>query len=203
MAKQRKVIGSGITARAVESYSGDDMAPAFVAFAKQWNAALTEANGSAFHAVVLDTERACRRILAAPDAGPHEADNFAARILRAIETTRSHVARGDADAAARAAIEIGTLCTEARIKGLWETHALRGEKLATRLKANTARKNTTAKAEAARRYASWQAMADRAWAQNKYLSAADIGWLIARELGGDADTIRRNAGTIRRKITRK
>ena len=61
MAKHKKTVGSGITKREVTRYSGEDMAAAFDAFARQWNAALSEGGGS-FGARVLNAERACRSI---------------------------------------------------------------------------------------------------------------------------------------------
>src|SRR5262245_11525593 len=167
MAKRPRIIGGGITARRVVNFDGADMPPAFEAFARRWNAALAEGGGQ-FGAVIHEQEQACRHILdgAAP---PFKADSiewWARRILRAIEATRSHIARGDADDAARAAVEVGALITEVSIKDVWEAHALRGQRNAARLNAAAARRNRKRQNAAAQRYELWRSMANRMWAQN-------------------------------------
>jgi hypothetical protein len=194
MAKRRRTIGGGITARNVLSFDGADMQPAFAAFARRWNAALAESGGSQFGAVMLDQEQACRCILDGAGIPPFKADSiewWAWRILRAIEATHGHIARGDADSAARAAVEVGALVTEVSIKHFWEAHALRGEKNAKTLNAAAARRNAKRRNVTAQRHKLWQAMADCAWGQNRHLTARDVAKHIAAETGDNADTVRR------------
>jgi hypothetical protein len=194
MAKHKKTVGSGITKREVISYSGEDMYAAVKAFLRQWNAARIEGGGS-FGAVVLNAERACRSILALAGPPPFEADSpedYARRILRRIEITKGQIARADADEAARTAVQIGRLCTEAYMKGVWEKHALRGEANASVLKAAAARGNKKKQDRAKPRHATWQAIADEmpGW-QDKSLSASAAAEKIANETGDKPDTIRR------------
>ena len=185
MAKYKRAVGSGITKREVISYSGEDMAAAFEAFARQWNAARFEGGGS-FGAVVLNAERVCRSILATvagrPPFEPDSPEGYARRILRLIEITKEEIARGDADEAARTAVDIGRLCTEAHIKGVWED-SLRGEANASALKAAAARANKKKQARAQPRRAKWQAMADDLWARNQHRSARDVAGRIAEKAG--------------------
>lgn len=193
MTKHKKIIGTGITKREVISYSGEDMCAGFGAFANQWNAARSEGGGS-FGAVVLSAERACRSILTVagpPPFGADSAEDYARRILHLIEVAKTHITRGDADEAARTAVDIGRLCTEAHIKQVWEKHALRGEKNASRLKAAAARANEEKRDRARSCDAEQQAMADAMRAANPYLSAAEVGRRLANKVGGNPDTIRR------------
>jgi hypothetical protein len=193
MAKRRETVGTGITAREVTRYSGEDMAPAFAAFARRWNAALAEGGGQ-FGGAVLDTERACQRVLGGAGVGPFAAESvedYAKRILRMIELTKAATARGEADEAARMALDVGRLTTEAKIKGLWEQHALRGEKNASNLRTVTRRANKIRQEKATPRLETWQAMADQMWAANSHLSKTDVATRIADKIGGNPDTIRR------------
>jgi Phage integrase family len=198
MAKFKEIVGTGITAREVTRYSGEDMFPAFEAFARQWNAALSE-GGDQFGAVVFNAERVCRSILA--NAGPKpfapdSAEDYARRVLHLIDLTRTDIALGDAAGAGRMAIDIGRLCTEAHMKRVWEKYALRALRNVSNLKLAAARANKKKQRVAKSREADWQGMATDMWAQNRHLSAADIGRRIADKLGG-------NHNTIRRKIKRK
>ena len=198
MAKRRETVGTGITAREVTRYSGEDMAPAFAAFARRWNADLAEGGGQ-FGALVLELERICASILADAGSGlfPEDSiENYAKRILRMIDLTKAAIARGNADEAARMAVDVGRLVTEAKIKGSWERHALRGEKNASTLRTVTCRTNKIRQDEATSRLETWQAMADQLWAANSHLSKADVAARIAIKVGG-------NPNTIRRKIRRK
>jgi len=190
MAEHRKVVGTGITKREVISYTGEDMHAAIERFARQWNAARS-AGGGSFGAVVLSVERVCWSILACAGAPPFETDSaedYARRILRLIDVAKGQIARADVDEAARTAVDIGRLCTEVYIKRVWETHALRGEKIRATLKANTARANKKKQARARALEAKQQAMAD---IMNSRLSARAKGRLIANEVGGNPNTIRR------------
>jgi hypothetical protein len=193
MAKHKKIVGSGITKREVISYSGEDMYAAAEAFVRQWNAARSE-GGDSFGAVVLNAERVCRSILALAGAPPFEADSpedYARRILRLIEITKGQIARADADEAARTAVDIGRLCTEAHMKRAWESHAQRRAANAVNLNAARDRANKKTQDRAKSRHALWQAKANEMWARNKYLSAADVAKRIVAEIGGSPDTIRR------------
>jgi hypothetical protein len=105
--------------------------------------------------------------------------------------TRGHIVRDDADSAARNALAVGRLITEAHVKGAWESHALRGRRNAASLNAAAARRNRKRQNAAAQRYELWRAMANRVWAQNKHLTATDVAKRIAGEVGGNPDTIRR------------
>jgi hypothetical protein len=198
MAKQTKTIGTGITAREVTSYDGEDATDAFVRFAHQMKVALSKSGGQ-FGAYVLQTERKCRRILARAGSAPFAADShadYASRILIAIKQTKDWIAKGDADIAARQALDVGHLCTEFRMKVLWERYALSGRKTKSVLNdgGRTANKNRTDAATP--RHTEWQRMADKLWNRNPHLSATVIGDRIAETLGG-------NGNTIRRKISRK
>ena len=183
MAKHTKTVGTGITKREVTSYSGEDMAAAFDAFARQWNATLS-AGGGSFGARVLDAERACRRIIQTvagpPPFAADSAEDYARRILRLIDLTKGQIARGDANEAARMAVDIGRLCTEACMKGVWETYALRGEANLP-LKAEATRGNKKRQDGAKLRHAEWQAMAVGMWVTNKQLSKHAVAQKIARK----------------------
>jgi len=196
--KRKKLTGTGITAREVTTYSGEDMAPALAAFACRWNAAFTEGGGQ-FGAVVLEQERICASILADADSGPFPEDSiedYAKRILRMIGLTKAAIARGNADEAARMGLVVGCLITEAKIKGSWERHALRGEKNASTLRTVARRANKIRQDEAISRRETWQSMADQKWGAKMHLSKTAVAKHIALEVGG-------NPRTIRRKIRRK
>ena len=53
MTKSKDVVGTGITAREITRYSGDDIGPAFRDFAARWNSSLAE-NGGLFGAVTAE-----------------------------------------------------------------------------------------------------------------------------------------------------
>ena len=198
MAVDRKTVGTGITARGKITYSGEDIAIGFEELARRWSVARAAA-GSDFGADVLNVERSCRRIMESAGSGPFAADSvedYAKRILIAIRQTKACIARQEAENAARCALTVGRLITEANIKGRWEPHALRGKKNASVLKGATSRTNEKRSAEAKQQYATWQAMADKSWELNPHLSNTDVGEIIAAKLGG-------NSGTIRRKISKK
>lgn len=183
MAKQTKIIGGGITARAVTSYTGPDIADAIDHMVRLFSAD-----------PLIEAERSCRAFLAGAGAGPFEqdsAEDYAQRILRLITLARACVARGDADNAARLAFAAGCECTEARMKGQWERHAVRGLKNVSALKEATRANNKNKTEGAARLHAKWQALAQKMWAGNKYLSKSDVAEHIAKTYGGNPSTIRR------------
>ena len=191
MAVVRKTVGTGITAREVTSYSGEDMAPAFDAFARNWNAARNEGGGD-FGADVLYSERSCQRILEV--FGPFKPDSvqdYAKRILLAIRQTKNFIAAQDAEMAARCGRTVGRLIAEAQMKFRWEPDALRGKKNASVLKGATARTNKKRSAEAKQQYAAWQAMADEIWKGKRHLTAKAVAERIEKRIGGKADTIRK------------
>jgi len=106
-------------------------------------------------------------------------------------STKTHIARGDADEAARRAVAIGRLCTEAHLKELWESHALRGEANASVLKAAADRGNQKKQSRAETSRMTWQAMTDEMRARNPHLGKAAVGRLIAGKTGDNPDTVRR------------
>ena len=167
-------------------------------FAERWGAALLEGGGQ-FAAVVLEAERTCRRILEDAESGPFEPDSvehYAERIVRAIEATCSYIAANDADSAARAALDVGRLVTEASMKHRWERPALRGAKTAAALNKAASSTNRERSNEAERRYEEWQATAESLWTKNEYLSVASVAEIISKRT-------RIPASTIRHRIVRK
>jgi hypothetical protein len=153
----------------------------------------------------LDQERQCRAILAAAGPGPFAADSledYARRILRAIELTQRFIEHKDADQAARCAVQVGVLITEAHMKGVWERPALRGvTALETdeSLRAAAVSHNTAKRENAGRDHAHWQKMAQDIWNDDKDLAAAEVARRIAKKLPGDREN-KPNPDTIRRKI---
>ena len=106
MAKQHKTIGTGITAREVVTYDGEDMPAAFAEFASQWNANWKEGGGN-YGAVSLNIIKKCHRFVA-NSVRPYETDSpadFAERILRYHRIAQAAIKRGDADTAARFTFE--------------------------------------------------------------------------------------------------
>jgi hypothetical protein len=194
MAKERRTIGSGMTAREVTRYSDEDTGPALHVWSRQWNADLSE-GGGLFGSQVVKQERACRRILAGAGDGPFERDSlqdYAKRILYGIDQTKKQILHGDADQAAREAVHVGRLITEMNMKLRWEDHALRGAKNASTLKATANLGNQKRHGKAQTRHSKWQTRANKKWAQNPLLSTAAVANLVARECGDPPRTIRRN-----------
>lgn len=196
MAKRKVTIGAGITAHERTQYSGEDLALGFDIFLRGWRKAFSEGGGN-FGAEVLEQERSCRRILAAAGDGPFAADSlqdYARRIVSGIDRTKKRIRSGDADEAAREAVHVGRLVTEVHMKHRWEEHALRGARNYSILKAASSQANRKKQSAATSRQMEWQAMANKLWAQNKYLSKSAVAGRIANKVGG-------NPNTIRRKIT--
>jgi hypothetical protein len=203
MAKRRESVGTGITKRELTLYSGEDLGPFMKGFAKAWNTAVKEGGGH-FGAVVLEAERACRRILSDAAVAPKrfEADtveDYAERIVRHIELAKAAIAKGDADGAARWGVAIGRLCTEAEMKETWEVHALRGEKNALTVTAGALRENKRRQHEGEQRQAKWQAMADEMRAKNPHLTASVIARHIVDKGAGEGKKVH----TIRKRIRLK
>lgn len=205
MAKHRKTIGTGITMREVVTYDGEDMQPAMVEFFSQWEAKRKKGGGD-YGAACLHIIERCHRIIA-NSGRPYETDgpadfdetdspvDFAKRILRHHQIAQAAIKRGDADAAARFALDVGLLAAQAIIKQVWEPHALRGKNNVLALKEGLRVANKQRIDDAKQRHLDWQAQADKIWARNKHLSASAVARLIANS--GD------NWRTIRRKIHRK
>ena len=193
MAKTHRKIGTGITARTITAHSGEDMGAFAKGFAARWNASISE-GGGLFGARVVKAERAYREILRQAGAGQFEEDSledFAQQILRHINLVRAAISGGDADRAARLAVDVGRLCTEAEMKEGWESHALRGYKNAASLREVAQRENRKRKSAAEGRFKQWQAAADRIWAKNKTLSNSRVSQMVGKETGDKPDTIRR------------
>jgi hypothetical protein len=195
MTKRREILGTGITKRELTLHSDEDLGPFIKGFASRWNAAASE-GGRLFGAVVLGEEHACLRILACTNLSrPFDADSaedYAQRTLHLIRVVKAAIARGQADSAARWAVEVGRLRTEAEMKGLWEPHAERGEKNVRTLTESAHRANKKRKLAGDQRHAKWQARADEIRSRKPQLSASAVAQRIVREAGGNYNTIRRS-----------
>ena len=143
MAKQRKTIGTGITAREVVTYDGDDILPALEEFFSKLEADRKKGGGD-YGAASLHIIEKCQRIIA-NSGGPYETDSpadfaeriihetdspedFAQRIIRRDKIAKTMIAGGNADAAARFAFDVGFLAAQAIMKYVWERPALVGKK---------------------------------------------------------------------------
>ena len=129
MAKDWKRIGTGITERKAEVYTGEDAIPALHKSLAQWEADC-KAYGGQFGATSQHVIEICRIVVATSDP-PYKPDSdadFAQRIIRSHKIAQAAIARGDADGAARAAYDVGVLAAQAKMKRDWEAHALRGKK---------------------------------------------------------------------------
>jgi hypothetical protein len=131
MAKQRKTIGTGITKREIVVCDGEDMQAAWIESFSKWEVDRKKGGGD-YGAACFHIIEQCHQIIANFGAGPHdETDSpadFAERIIRNHQIAQAAIKRGDADAAARFAYEVGVLATQAKMKRDWEAHALRGKK---------------------------------------------------------------------------
>jgi hypothetical protein len=193
MAKQRKTIGTGITAREVTVYNGIDAILALDETFSRWEA-LCKTHGGQFGAASRRVIEQCRQIIAGASAPPPNSDvpaDFAERILRNYEIAKAAIERNDADMAALAAYYVGVLAGEARLKRQWERHALRGEKNVSTLKEGTHAANKKRSLDAKQRHAAWQAQANEIRARNKSLSTSDVARIIADDTGDNWHTIRR------------
>jgi hypothetical protein len=193
MAKYRKTVGAGITERRVTVVDGVDMAPAFGEFALNWNAARAEGGGD-FGAEVLYVEQSCRRVQDGAGPGPIERDSpedYAERILFTIRQTKAFINRDEAERAARSALDLGKLITEANLKGRWEKPALFGATNLSALKTGGAAENLEKKRKAQRQHAKWQAEADQILAKNPHFSKSRVAKILADRHGENFDTIRR------------
>jgi hypothetical protein len=88
MAKQRKTVGTGITAREVVTYDGEDMIPGWLELDLQWEAKRQKGGGN-YGAASLHIIEWCRQINADSGTSLRETDSFA--ILLAI--IQKHIIR--------------------------------------------------------------------------------------------------------------
>lgn len=197
MARDWKKIGTGITEREADVYTGKDAIPALLKSLAQWEADC-KAYGGQFGAVSQHVIETCRFIVATSDP-PYKPDSdadFAQRILHSYEIAKAAIERDDADAAARFAYDVGVLATQAKMKWNWERHALRGKKQLEALRKGTRTLNETRTDRAKERHAEWQEQAQEIWTRNPHLSKSDVAKKIAETYGGDWGTIRRKISFV-------
>jgi hypothetical protein len=111
MAKQRKTIGTGITAREVVTYDGEDMIPGWLELDSQWEAKRQKRGGN-YGAVSLHIIEWCHQIIADSGTGLRETDSladFAERIIQKDIIAQAAIKRGHAGWAAKFAYEVGLL----------------------------------------------------------------------------------------------
>jgi hypothetical protein len=211
MAKQRKTIGTGITAREVVTYDGEDMLLAMTEFFSQWNANRKKGGGD-YGAASLHIIEKCQRIIA-NSGGPyetgspadfperiiHETDDpadFAERILRHHQIAQAAIKRGgrDADIAARFALHVGLLAAQAIMKTVWERHALRGKNNLEAIKYGSKKTNQQRHQEREKEHQRWNAEAARIWTRSPHLSKRRVADMVQGELvlPDEIDTIARN-----------
>jgi hypothetical protein len=210
MAKQRKTIGTGITAREVVTYDGEDMQPALAEFFSQWNANRKKGGGD-YGAASLHIIEKCKRIIA-NSGGSYETDSpadfaerifhetdspadFAERILRHHQITQAAIKRGgrDADTAARFALHVGFLAAQAIMKYVWEQHALRGRKNLDAIQYGSWLTNQQRHQDREKEWQRWNAKAAPIWKRSPGLSKRRVADLIKDQLSlpDEIDTIAR------------
>jgi hypothetical protein len=172
MAKQRKTIGSGITAREVTVCDGEDGKAALIKHVKRW-AAEREKAGGAFGAACLHMIKQCHEVIANAGDKPYDADSdadFARRIIDSYNIAQDLIRHGDADGAARFALDVGVLATQAKMKQDWERHALRGKKNFLTLREAARAGNEGRAFNAKHHHEGWQAWADEIWSRDPQLN---------------------------------
>jgi hypothetical protein len=203
MAKQQKTIGTGITAREVVTYDGEDMQAALVDLFSQWNANRIKGGGD-YGAASLHIIEKCRRIIA-NSVRPYETDSpadfaerdspadFAKRILRHHQIVQARIKRGDADGAARFAFEVGALAAQAIMKQLWERHALRGKKNLEAIQYGSWNSNQQRQQDREKEHQRWNAKAAPIWKRSPDLSKSRVAAMVKRQLSlaDKIDTIKR------------
>jgi hypothetical protein len=207
MAKQRKTIGTGITARQAVTYDGDDMVPAITEFFSQWNANREKAGGD-YGAVLLHIIEQCHQIIANsgashPDSPAdfteptiHETDSpadFAERIIHRDKIVKGMIARGNADAAARFAFEVGVLAAQAKMKLDWEKHALRGKKNLKAIQDSSSKANQQYHQAREKEHQRWNVEAAPIWKRFPKRSKENVAGTVKRQLclTEETDTIAR------------
>ena len=207
MAKQRKTIGTGITAREVVTYDGEDMLLAMTECFSQWNANRKKGGGD-YGAVSLHIIEKCHRIIANSGAGHpdssadfaeriiHDTDSpadFADRILRRHQIAQAAIERGDADSAARFAYEVGLLAAQAIMKYVWERHALRGKKNLDAMRHGSGLANQQLHQDREKERQQWNIEAARIWKRSPDLSKSRVAAMVKDRLSltEKKDTIER------------
>ena len=196
MAKQRKTIGTGITAREVVVYDGEDIQAALVESFSQWEANRKKGGGD-YGAASLHIIEQCRQIIAKSGVGPYETDSsadFAQRIIRSHQIAQAAIERGDADAAARFAYDLGVLAAQAKMKKDWEAHALRGKKNLDAIQYGSWNSNQQRHQDREKQHQLWNAKAASIWKRSPDLSKRRVADMVQRQLSlpDEIDTIARN-----------
>jgi hypothetical protein len=211
MAKQQKTIGTGITAHEVVTYDGDDMLPALDELFSQWNANRKKGGGD-YGAASLHIIEKCHRIIANASVEPHETDNpadfaerithetdspadFAERILRHHKIAQAAIKRGDADAAARFAYEVGLLAAQAIMKYVWERHALHGKKKSESLQYASLLTNQQRQHKRKKEHERWNEKAEPIWKRSPNFSKQQVAGMIKRR-----HDLKEKIGTIADKL---
>ena len=196
MAKQRKIIGTGITAREIVVCDGEDVQPAMVESFSKWEADRKKGGGD-YGAASLHIIERCHQIIADSGSGPHETDSpvdFAQRIIRSHQIAQAAIRRGDADAAARFAYDVGVLAAQAKMKKDWEKHALRGKKNLDAIRHGSWLANQQLHQDREKEWQQWNIEAARIWKSSPGdLSKRRVAELVQYELGlpDEVDTIAR------------
>jgi hypothetical protein len=198
MAKQRKTTGTGITAREVVTYDGEGMQAALVELSQWWNANRKKGGGD-YGAVSLHIIERCRHILA-NSGGPYETDSpadfaehsiihetdspadFAERIISRDKIAKAMIARGNADAAARFAFDVGLLAAQAIIKTVWERPALVGKKNLDSIQYGSAIANHQLHQEREKEWKRWNVRAAQIWKSKPNLSKRRAAAMVQRDL---------------------
>ena len=184
MAKQRKTIGTGITAREVVEYDGEDMIPGWLELDLQWEAKRQKRGGN-YGAVSLHIIEWCRQIIADSGTGLHETDlaDFAEQIIQKDIIAQAAIKRGHADWAAKFAYEVGFLAAQAKMKLDWEKHALRGKKNLDAIQYGSRTSNQQRYQDREKEHQRWNVAATRIWKRSPNLSKMGVAVIIKDRLG--------------------
>jgi hypothetical protein len=185
MAKQRKTIGTGITAREVVTYDGVDMIPGWLELDLQWEAKRQKGGGN-YGAVSLHIIEWCRQIIADSGTGLREIDtpaDFAERIIQKHTIAEAAIKRGHADWAAKFAYEVGVLAAQAKMKLDWEKHALRGKKNLDAIQYGSWTSNQQRYQDREKEHQRWNVEAARIWKRSPNLSKRGVADMVRHRLG--------------------
>tara|TARA_B100000427_G_C15398489_1_gene546562 strand:- start:36 stop:740 length:705 start_codon:yes stop_codon:yes gene_type:complete len=130
----------------------------------------------------------------------HEWDSlvgFAARVMDLLDDVRAAIDAGNADLAARRALTLGGVATEAATKFHFEQDWKIGHGNAERLRATAAQANTQRQAERAQEWDRWNVEAAVVWASNPSFSDSAVARILKARLNLP-DSIQ----TIRKRIIR-
>ncbi|MFV3129255.1 hypothetical protein [Niveispirillum sp. KHB5.9] len=194
MAKQKKIVGSGITAKEMTVHSGQDLAPALKRILGAISADIT-ARGQ-YGMVSWKVVEQARSVSAGHDRDrviEQSPQDYAFQIMKLDEVIKHSIEREDADEAARFAFQMGCLFTEALIKQDWEIHALRGKKNADSLALPAQQENQERHHQRQQKDAQIQQIAADKRSRNPHLTNSAIADQIASatELYGTERTIRK------------